>query len=273
MTTATTATETARSPYLLLSEIGRGASAVVYQALDTRSGRMVALKKFTGDAAHESFETERRAAGIVDDPHVARLLDADPNGPALAYELLTSGAAGAVSVERALAIAEDVCGALVHLHGRGLVHCDVKPANVLFDAAGGARLSDLGSACTPGERTSTGTPAYVSPEQAAGLPVDGRSDIYSLGVTLFELLSGRVPFEERRTVDVLLAHVNRPAPSLADGAPRGVAAVVARCLEKDPSRRYASAQALLAALRQARRELHRGGLFSGLVSAVRRLAA
>jgi serine/threonine-protein kinase len=156
----------------------------------------------------------------------------------------------------AIAVMEQILRALGYAHKRGIVHRDVKPQNVIIDNEGQAKVADFGIArATTSEMTETGTiigtVQYISPEQAEGHQVDARSDLYSAGVVLYELLTGRVPFEAESVVSVAIQQINeRPVPpgQLQPGTPPALEAVVMRALEKDPARRFQTADEFIAAL-------------------------
>jgi serine/threonine-protein kinase len=168
---------------------------------------------------------------------------------------------GPLSPGRAVHLLRQLCGAMAEAHAAGLVHRDLKPGNVIVARLGGvcdvAKLLDFGlvqdaAAAEPGDRLTRagvvlGTPAYMAPEQAAGEPVDARGDIYGLGAVAYYTLTGRPPFQGKSALQVMAAHRTLPAPSL-DGAPADLAAVVARCLAKDPADRFATAGDLERAL-------------------------
>ena len=164
----------------------------------------------------------------------------------------------------AIGLTEQILGALGYAHRRGIVHRDVKPQNVILDPEGQAKVADFGIArAGNSEMTQTGamvgTVQYLSPEQAKGYPVDRRSDLYSTGIVLYELLTGHVPFDGEAPISIALKHVNeRPVPpgQLRPGISPALEAVVMRALEKDPNRRYQSAEEFIAALEQARRAPH-----------------
>ncbi|MFC3744683.1 diguanylate cyclase [Paractinoplanes deccanensis] len=248
-------------------ELGRGASTTVHRAV--RQGQPYALKR-PAKAAPDMIAGFRREAALlacVDDAAVTRvhavgLLD---GVPALVLEYIPGGpladqlAAGPLGPERAVEIAAQLARGLAAAHRVGLVHRDVKPGNIILVPGRPARLIDFGLALLgpegeEGEDRAVGTFLYASPEQSGMLkrPVDGRSDLYSLGVVLFECLTGRLPFEAGDVGELLRMHLVAPVPDLAatDGVPPELAAVVSRLLAKDPDDRYPDAAALLADLRR-----------------------
>ena len=255
--------------YRILSLLGRGGMADVYRAEDERLGREVALKalppEFARDAERvERFEREVRAAAKLTHPNIVTVHEFGQGAGQHFYTmaLMSGGDLKArirahpegMSPTEAGAVALAIARALSYAHRRGFVHRDVKPENILFDEDGTPQLTDFGIArvMSSGARMtatgmSIGSPHYMSPEQARGRAVDGRSDLYSLGVVLYEMLVGRVPFDAAETVAVAYAHVNEPVPEL----PTEHAAwrpVLDRLLAKSPEGRYASAGELAEAM-------------------------
>ena len=267
--------------YRLEEQIGRGGMAVVFRASDERLGRHVAVKILapalgTDRAFRKRFVRESRAAALVDDPHIIPIFQAGESAGLLfiAMRLVSGGDVrmlvrehGALPAARAAAIVSPVASALDAAHAAGLIHRDVKPANMLLDVRPGrpdhVYLSDFGlskglqsSPGLTGEGMFIGTPHYVAPEQITGGQVDGRADQYSLACAAFELLSGAVPFQGDQAVTVLHAHAfDRPPPltSLRPGLPSAVDPVLARALDKAPANRYATCQDFAEALRAALR--------------------
>jgi YVTN family beta-propeller protein len=255
--------------YRIEHEIGRGGMGVVYLAVQERLNRRVALKVISPDQAGDPgfrrrFERESRVAATIEHPHAVALYEAGETEEGTVY-LVMRFVDGTdlrallaqeqwLDPDRAASVIAGVAGALDAAHRRGLVHRDVKPANVLIGEVGGQEwpyLTDFGlSKLTTGSSDLTdsgewlGTLDYASPEQIQGKAVDARSDVYSLGCVLFETLTGRIPFERPDHVAKLYAHLNDPPPSLAEAAPDVPAAftqVVERALAKDPKGRFPSA--------------------------------
>ena len=274
--------------YTLERELGGGGMSRVFVAHDTRLGRHVVVKLLHPDLAAglsaRRFEREITLAARLQHPHVVPLLSAGEvdglpyytmpyvDGPSLRGRLRDSaGTGGPLGTADAVAILRDVARALAYAHDQGVVHRDIKPENVLL-AGDMAVVSDFGIAkaleasatradATPVARESTltglgtslGTPAYMAPEQAVGEAVDARADLYAWGVVAYELLAGAHPFAGKTTAQQLIAaHLSEPpAPlaSVAPGVPPAVAALVMRCLAKDPGDRPAAAGELVTALR------------------------
>jgi serine/threonine-protein kinase len=261
---------------------------VVYHARDQRSGGEVALKVVAPHLVDpeilERFRQEARAASRLRHPGIVAVLDVGEAGGQhyIAFQYIKGESLSAVvarhrqglPLEQALSYAHQIAEALACAHRCGVVHRDIKPPNVLVGADGRCHLTDFGIARVAARTTMTrtgmvlGTPSYMSPEQASGGKVDSRSDIYSLGVVLFELLSGDVPFHGEDSLSVLFQHIERPAPSLSSlrpDLPAALVRIVARCLEKDPEKRFASAEELAANLKAAAEDLQPAPLHLRLV--------
>jgi beta-lactam-binding protein with PASTA domain len=262
--------------YRALKRLGAGGMAEVWCAEDEVLGRRVALKllgsRFAEDPEfRERFRREAQAAAGLAHPNIVGIFDrAEWEGtPYIAMELVDGRTLKEMVTERgplppavAVNFVEQMLRALGYAHRRGIVHRDVKPQNVIIDREGTAKVADFGiaRAANSSDMTQTGTMVgtvqYFSPEQAQGLPVDPRSDLYSAGVVLYELLTGRLPFEGEAPVSIALKHVNeRPVPpgQLRPGLPPALEAVVMRSMEKDPALRYQSADEFIAALEAAMR--------------------
>ena len=262
--------------YRLESQVGAGGMAVVFRARDERLGRLVALKILSPALASDQafrrrFIAESRAAAAVDDPHIIPVYEAGEASGALfiAMRFVKGGdlrlilqREGALPPDRAAAFISPVASALDAAHGAGLVHRDVKPANILVDARPGrpdhVYLSDFGVVKGASSSVSLtaagqflGTPNYSAPEQIQGLAVDGRADQYALACVTYQLLTGALPFERDQDMAVLLAHVSAPPPSLGAGLPEAADRVLARGLAKVPEKRYGSCQDFADALREA----------------------
>ena len=252
--------------YRLLEPLGRGAMSSVWLAEDPELDRPVALKTLAPTADPARFEREARAVAALSHPNICALYDyGESDGkPFMVLEYLPGG-----SLEDRLApgtplpdaetqrIATQVAAGLAHAHERGLVHRDLKPANVLFDAESRAKIADFGIARMGDTGTLTeagtvlGTAAYISPEQADGLPASPASDVYSFGVLLFRMLTGSLPFVADDAMELVRMNRDEPPPRVASvraEAPRHLAWTADAALSKDPARRPADGAALLAAL-------------------------
>lgn len=255
--------------YRVLSQIGRGGMATVYQAVDPRIGRTVAVKVLSRELADDPaflarFEREARTIAALEHPAIVPIYDfGEQDGqPYLVMRFMEGRslreliAQGPISLERSLSILDRVTGALQHAHDNGVIHRDLKPPNVFFDAGGNAFLGDFGIVRLSSDATTLtqqgavlGSPAYMSPEQVqAGKELDSRSDIYSLGVILFEMLSGVQPYREETPAKVMMQHLLEPVPELTQVAP-GLApdcdTVVQRAMAKSPEDRYRTPRALM----------------------------
>jgi serine/threonine protein kinase len=265
--------------YRLQEQIGQGGMAVVFRAEDERLGRLVALKVLAPTLARDEsfrqrFVRESRAAAAVDHPHIIPIYEAGEAAGALyiAMRYVRGGDVGTLvrrhgplPVARVAALIVPVASALDAAHAAGLVHRDVKPANMLLDTQPGrpdhVYLSDFGlskawqgSTGLTGSGLFLGTLDYAAPEQIEGRPVDGRTDQYSLGCAAFELLAGEPPFRRDQPMAVMYAHVTAPPPALTQrraGLPPAVDQVFARVLAKSPADRYGSCAELAAELRRA----------------------
>jgi serine/threonine-protein kinase len=266
------------SHYTIVERLGGGGMGVVFKAEDTRLKRFVALKFLTpeltrDDTAKERFMLEAQAASALDHPHVCTIheIDETPDGQVficMAYvdgeSLKSRLARGPLAIDEALVTATQIAEGLDQAHQHGIVHRDIKPANVMLTSDGTVKLVDFGLATLAGQARVTrtgqvvGTAAYMSPEQARGVAADQRSDLWSLGVVMYEMLAGHLPFAGGNEPGVLYAVLNEeiaPLESVRPGVPRPLAAVVARCLRKDPSERYQTAAELRTDLDCVRRTL------------------
>lgn len=253
--------------YEIVSLLGRGGMGCVYRAYDRVLHDAVALKALRADAADEPhlarrFRNEVRLARQITHPNVCRLHDGWQEGSWrwISMELVDGQTLAArlgearPPLEEAWSLAVQAADGLGAVHRSGVVHRDVKPLNLMVDASGRVRLMDFGIA-KPAATTDTGgyavgSPEYMSPEQARGSATDTRSDVYSLGVVLFELFAGAVPFRAETPVATLLQHL-QAEPAL-ERLPESVRPVLAPALAKDPKARYADGAAFAEALRAAR---------------------
>ncbi len=253
--------------FVALQEIGVGGMSRVYRAWDTSRGVYVALKVLeSGADAQERFVQEAQITACLEHPNIASVCGAGRRGSHfyIAMQYIEGAAIDSLRlpIAQTLRLIRDVALALDYAHRLGIVHRDVKPGNILVDREGHAFLTDFGTAKEirtdfgeehPEWVYATGTPAYMSPEQACGdtKSIDGRSDIYNLGATLFELLTGRTPIDEQNLTVLLEEIPRRPVPDARElnrEIPASVAAAIARALEKDPARRFQSAAEFAAAI-------------------------
>jgi TolB-like protein/Tfp pilus assembly protein PilF/predicted Ser/Thr protein kinase len=243
-------------PYEILAPIGTGGTGEVWKARDTRLDRIVAIKLLKGHTAR--FEQEARAIAALNHPHICQIYDVGPDYLVMEF-VEGQPLCGPLPVEDAVRLSGQIAEAMAEAHRKGILHRDLKPANILQTRAG-VKVLDFGLAKleTPSDADATqtmegtimGTAAYMSPEQAQGRPLDERSDIFSFGAVLYELLSGNRPFTGGSIAEVLSAVLrDEPAPL---NAPEAVAAIVRRCLAKRPAARFQSMEEVKAALDQTR---------------------
>src|SRR4051812_129355 len=258
--------------YEILEELGRGGMAIVFRAREKALDREVAIKVLPSRLAVdkefvERFEHEARTSAKLEHPNIVpiyRVGRAGPNGEVIYFvmKLLRGQSLSAVLRERAKLGASDVrriltetASALGYAARRSVVHRDIKPDNIMLDSEGRCVVTDFGIAKAPGGQqtaagTSLGTPRYMSPEHAGGSPLDGRSDMYSLGVVAYQCLIGSTPFDAEDPFAVLYKHINEPLPqpSLANDEERELFAIIARMLAKKPDDRFQTGNELIEAL-------------------------
>jgi serine/threonine-protein kinase len=256
--------------YELLGVLGEGSFGRVYRGRDLRLGRLVAVKVIKpwwaeDDTWAERFQREARLLARVSDPGVVRIYDFGEaeEGPYYVTELVEGESLadrvrrGPLAPGEARAIAEQLCAALAGAHREGVLHCDVKPANVLLGDDGRVRVGDFGVArlaegtSQAPSATVAGTPLYMSPEQARGLPTTAATDVYSAGVVLYEMLAGRPPFSHGSVVELGLRHLQDPPPPLPASVPAPLRAVVEKAMAKEPRERYADGGEMQRALGEA----------------------
>jgi serine/threonine protein kinase len=261
--------------YELGEPIGRGGMAKVFRATDTRLGRTVAIKVLAPEFARnqdfvQRFQREATAAARLNNPNIVGVYDSGSAGDVhfMVMEYVEGRTLAEVLVqdgrllpERAMEIADHVAQALTAAAAAGIVHRDIKPGNIMLTADGQVKVMDFGIARMDTGQTVAqtqavmGTASYLSPEQAQGSPLDTRSDLYSLGVVLYEMLTGRPPFSGDTAVSVAMQHVQdsaTPPSQVAAGVPPALDAVVMRALAKNPANRYQSAEEFRHDLEKAR---------------------
>jgi serine/threonine protein kinase len=243
---------------------------IVYQAWDTRQQRFVAIKRLEPPLNEDPrtrarFDREGRALALLDHPNLVALLDrgSSDNDDYLVFEFVDGRSLkelireGHISIETFGYIVGQVAEGLASAHAQGIVHRDVKPQNVLIDRLGHAKVSDFGIATGPDWTRVTragaviGSARYMSPEQIRSKPVDARSDIYSLGIVMYEMLTGHTPFDGNNMPEIAKQHLQADPPPMTDARtrmPPGLEEMVMRCLEKDPDDRFESMEELIGAL-------------------------
>lgn len=261
--------------YRILKEIGRGAMGVVYQAEDPNLDLVVALKvlrqdRLTNEPFVRRFLSEAKALGRLDHPNIVRVYNVDQDGETvyIAMEFIEGESlvdlmkTEVFTPESIAQFGATIAEALDSAHQRGIVHRDVKPSNILFKPDGRAKVTDFGIAHiedpTMAEQTQAGeilgTPAYMSPEQVLSRPVDGRSDIFSLGIILYELATGKRPFGGEG-INAIFASITQAAPpdvvTQNPDIPQALSDVIMTCLNKEPEKRYVNGRELARSLRSA----------------------
>ena len=254
--------------YEVLDELGSGGMGKVYRVFDRKLSEEVALKLIRPEIAAnrktiERFKNELKIARRIAHTHVGRMYDLGEESGlyyiAMEYvpgENLKSfiRRSGHLTVSKAVSIARQVCMGLAEAHRFGVIHRDLKPSNIMIDQEGNARIMDFGIARTFESKEITGlgiiigTPEYMSPEQAQGQKVDQRTDLYALGIMLYEMITGRVPFEDEITLNILRKHeIEQPRPpkDLNPEIPHSLNTLVLKCLEKPVERRYQNASDVL----------------------------
>lgn len=258
-------------PFTILEQIGRGGMATVYSAMQHSMNRKIAIKVLPHHFLHdpgflERFEREVEVISQLEHPHILPIYDyGEADGvPFIAMRYLGGGSM-AQMVRRGVPTLQDiakpfqqVAEALDYAHQQGIIHRDLKPGNIMLDESGNAYLSDFGIARVMGSNLTgsaiIGTPAYMSPEQAYGTSIDARSDIYSLGIVLFELITGREPYQAETPMSLLLKHINEPIPSISEfrsNVPIAVQDVVNMATAKNADDRFIAATGLAKAFQAA----------------------
>ncbi|HMA34015.1 MAG TPA: protein kinase, partial [Chloroflexia bacterium] len=264
--------------YRVLERIGRGGMAEVYKGYQASLDRYVAIKVLHAflleeEGSRERFRREARAVAALRHPHIVQVFDFDDegeeyfmvmefvDGPNLKTVLQEQAKAGQrLGLARMGEILTGIGGALGYAHTQGMIHRDVKPHNIMFTATGQPLLTDFGIAKivsnsnVSASGALTGTPAYMSPEQGRGAAVDARTDIYSLGVVLYEMVTGRVPFDADTPFAVVIKHINDPLPlprSIDATIPEPLERVVLKAMAKAPEDRFQTAAELVQATQDA----------------------
>jgi serine/threonine-protein kinase len=289
--------ETIAERYELEEVVGHGGMSRVYKAHDSLLERNVALKvlhqQYNEDEDFvERFKREARSVAQLQHPNIVTVIDrGEENGRQYIVFEYVDGEnlkelvvrKGRLDVRAALEIALEIARGLAFAHEHGLVHRDVKPQNVLLNGDGRAKVTDFGIARSldvESGMTQTGailgTSNYIAPEQASGQPVDAQTDVYSLGIVLYEMLTGELPFPGESFVAVAMKHIQEPSPNVLDvrgDVPLRVAEMIDRALEKDPEQRHPTMAAFAAEIEENLAELDRGedGAVTMVVPAARRM--
>ena len=259
-----------KNRYQLGRVLGRGGMCIVYQAWDTRLQRFVAVKRLEPPLNEDPrtrarFDREGRALALLSHPNLVTLIDrgSSENDDYLVFEYVEGRSLkelirdGHMSIEAFGLIVGQVAEGLAAAHLAGIVHRDVKPQNILIDRQGHAKVTDFGIATGQDWTRVTragaviGSARYMSPEQIRSKPVDARSDVYSLGVVMYEMLTGHPPFDGNNMPEIARLHLQAPPPPMTDARtrlPKGLDNIVMRCLAKDPDDRFCSMDELLGAL-------------------------
>ena len=289
--------ETISERYEIEELVGHGGMSSVYKAKDSLLERHVALKilheQYSADEEFvERFKREARSVAQLQHPNIVTVIDRgeEDGRQYIVFEYIDGEnlkelvvRKGRLDVREALEIAVEIAGGLAFAHDHGLVHRDVKPQNVLLNGDGRAKVTDFGIARSVDVEHSVtqtgtvlGTSTYIAPEQASGQPVDAQTDVYALGVVLYEMLTGELPFPGENFVAVAMKHVHEPPPNSLDkrrDLPLRVAAAIDRALEKDPAHRFPTMDAFAAELEACLAELDRGedGSATTVIPAAQRL--
>jgi tRNA A-37 threonylcarbamoyl transferase component Bud32 len=256
--------------YEIKAELGRGGMATVYQAYDPRFERDVAIKVLPREMLHDPqfrarFEREAKTIAMLEHPAIVPVYDfgEEDGQPYFVMRHMTGGSLsdrmnqGPITVKEAARIIERLAPGLDEAHARNIVHRDLKPGNILFDRLNEPYVSDFGIAKLSEAQANLtgsaviGTPTYMSPEQAQGEPVDWRSDIYALGVILFEMLSGKPPYKADTPMGVVVKHITEPVPHILDvnsNLPQAIEAVIQKVMAKDKQARFATCAELASTL-------------------------
>src|SRR5689334_411501 len=260
-------------PYRLLDQLGAGGRATVYKAYHAAMDRYVAIKVLPQHLASDPnfrarFQQEARVIARLEHRHILPVYDvAEEDGIPYLVMRYTDGGdlnhliAGRPTLERMVELVAQVAEALSYAHRQGVIHRDVKPANVLIGRDGDALLADFGIAKIyedtlqlTGEGNMVGTPAYMAPEQLQGQRVDARTDIYALGVVLYQVLTGECPFVAETPLAVAMMHIHnplRPPRQIKPDIPETIERIILRAMAKDPADRFQTAEEMAASLRES----------------------
>jgi serine/threonine protein kinase/tetratricopeptide (TPR) repeat protein len=264
--------------YQIIEELGRGGMGRIYKVFDTEINEKIALKLIKPDVAAdkdtiERFRNEMKFARQVGHRNVARMFDLGKHEGTyyITMEYVPGEdlksfirRIGQLPLSKAVSIAKQITDGLIEAHRQGVIHRDLKPRNIIIDREGNAKILDFGIARSLKSKGVTekgvmvGTPEYMSPEQTETRDIDQRSDIYSLGIILFEMLTGRIPFEGETPLSVAIKQKNEKPPRPEEfnpGIPENLSRLILKCLEKDPINRFSSAEELLYELESAEKEL------------------
>ena len=276
-----TQARTLNDRYELQSKIGDGGMAAVYKALDLKLNRVVAVKILRDSYAADPqflarFKREAEQAASLNHPNIVRVFDVGDEGDVhyIVMEYVEGSslkdiivAEAPLPISRALEFGAQIADGIGYAHSTGLIHRDIKPQNILIDTSGRVKVTDFGIAKSANASTLTeagitlGTVHYFSPEQAKGLPVMPQSDIYSIGVVLYEMLTGRIPFDSDNPVALALKHIEEMPPPLRrynPSIPPVVEQIVLKALSKDPNQRFSTAAQLSKALRNLEAQTEQG---------------
>jgi serine/threonine-protein kinase len=265
--------------YEVKSELGRGGMATVYRAYDPRFEREVAVKVLPQELLHSDpqfrlrFEREAKIIAQLEHSAIVPVYDVGESDgqPYFVMRYMNGGSlserikAGIFTIDEAIQILGAIAPGLDEAHSKGIVHRDIKPSNILFDKRGNPYISDFGiaklSQAQAGNVTGSaiiGTPAYMAPEQAQGIEVDGRADIYALGIILFEMLTGKQPYEADTPMAVAIKHITDPVPQIRQSNPKlpeGMETIIQKAMAKNKNDRFSSAVEMTNALREVARNI------------------
>lgn len=265
--------------YEIKSELGRGGMATVYRGYDPRFEREVAVKVLPQELLHADpqfrlrFEREAKIIAQLEHSAIVPVYDVGESDgqPYFVMRYMNGGSlserikAGVFTIDEAIQILGAIAPALDEAHSKGIVHRDIKPSNILFDKRGNPYISDFGiaklSQAQAGNVTGSaiiGTPAYMAPEQAQGIEVDGRADIYALGIILFEMLTGKQPYEADTPMAVAIKHITDPVPQIRQTNPKlpeGMETIIQKAMAKNKSDRFTTAVEMTNALREVARNV------------------